>query len=66
MVIWNLKFWLWRTEVAIEQPLKGTSVEPPNMVITYQLHVPWHEEQEYIWWKDGDLEGFQDIRTPPI
>jgi hypothetical protein len=23
MVVWNLKFWLWRTEVAIEQPLKG-------------------------------------------
>jgi hypothetical protein len=24
MVIWNLKFWLWRIEVAIEQSLKGT------------------------------------------
>jgi hypothetical protein len=25
MIIWNLKFWLWRIEVAIEQPLKGQS-----------------------------------------
>jgi hypothetical protein len=33
MVIWNLKFWLWRTEVAIEQPLKYQMYRHPRLLV---------------------------------
>ena len=26
------------------------------------LNAPRHKEQEYIWFLDGDLNGFQDVK----
>lgn len=43
----------------------GTPLEPMNY-----LHVPfdasWHREQEYRWFRSGDLNRFQDIWVLPV
>jgi hypothetical protein len=38
MIIWNLKFWLWRTEVAIEQPLNHDTCTRMNNTVMIADH----------------------------
>jgi hypothetical protein len=30
------------------------------------LDVPWHKKQEYVWFRDVDINHFQDIRAFPV
>ena len=34
---------------------------PPGVPRSMSLYVPYHKEQEYIWFMGGDLNGFQDF-----
>ena len=46
-------------------PFKGAGLTPG--VMTYiPLDAPQHKEQEYIWFRGRDLNGFQDIQLFPI
>ena len=36
--------------------------DPPWDPCSMSLNAPRHKEQEYIWFMDGVLNGFQDIK----
>ena len=35
---------------------------PPGHPLLMSLSVPYHKEQEYIWFRDGDLSGPKDFK----
>jgi hypothetical protein len=63
MIIWNLKFWLWRTEVAIEQPLNRVPTLSNQLLphlladILQTLHSCYgHIEDVHVtFWKYSDI-----------
>ena len=38
----------------------------PGDMTYIPLDAPYHKEQEYIWFRGGDLNSFQDIQQFPI
>jgi hypothetical protein len=44
---------------------KGT-VPPCTDMICIPSDATWHEKREYIWFRDGDFNSFQDIWSLPV
>lgn len=42
------------------------AAEHSRVVMTYIQDASWHKEQQYIWFRSGNLKNFQDIRALPV
>lgn len=42
------------------------AAEHSRVVMTYIHDASWHKEQQYIWFRSGNLKNFQDIRALPV
>jgi hypothetical protein len=59
MVIWNLKFWLWRIEVAIEQPLKKYHITIGRCSFLLSFN---HTSYHYWWcWYSWNLRTSKNL-----